>query len=360
MHARLDALNLALKVEEGHTGSGFALCDVQLVPNGINAAQAMTCEFVYSGEESVTGVKLNGAAFPGAASNRVLWSVKGPFTKGGQRTFTAISPLSTEAASAVKRGKAYFLLMTAEHPGGWVRGQLVPRDMIALTFSEDALTSPPKSQGSTAHALVTYQKVPAAGSDTEEKLVINIVHTVRDALGVHLHGPRYITGGYKKYFSPEPPNGCTPTRGVTTLSTNQQQLASMNGELYLDILSQTNANGELQVNINRIASHWAVLTGDYELPESSGINDIGIVIFYLYNSSTNANLKRRLHVRWNLSGDAKGVGGASVFVTFICVLSVLRKQRSQSICTFTHALRRCICTVAARMKTRLGPSLCCP
>lgn len=176
------------------------------------------------------------------------------------------SPITPAQVTALREGNTYVNIHTVANPGGELRGQLGPNEILLQAGLSGANEVPPVA--TSASGLATFDLTQSTGQLPFEVSVTGIV----SATGAHIHrapaganGPVIVDlltagGGVL--------NPAKPLTGTVSL-TATQVISLLNGGLYANVHTAANPGGEIRGQIEqprRFLTYRAGLNGANELP----------------------------------------------------------------------------------------------
>jgi len=147
--------------------------------------------------------------------------------------------LSSDIATALKRGQLYVAVHTKTNPDGEIRGQILTTAKNFVATLKGSNEVPP--------ILSKFEGKGSFQLDYESKeLKYQISHNVKDATAAHIHGPATTTQNGDVLVTFDSPKS---TIKGTHILTEQHFEFLRSGLLYVNIHTEANANGEIRGQI---------------------------------------------------------------------------------------------------------------
>jgi glucose/arabinose dehydrogenase/plastocyanin len=282
------ALNGANEVPNPVTTDGTGLGTLALVGN------QLTFNLGYQGLSSAaTAAHIHGPAT--AAQTAGVLVDLAPFNGGAlgiEGRFSGTITLTPDQLASVIDGLTYVNIHTSTHPGGEMRGQIVPQAAgVPLSVAMSGAAEKP-------NAVTTSGEGNGLFSLEGNTLLFNITYTNLSgvATAVHFHGPASTAQSTSVLVSLEPFSvGALGTSGTLAGSvglTSIQRDWVLSGQTYVNLHTENNPAGEIRGQITPVLM-VASLSGTQERPNPVVTGGTGLGTFTLVGNQLGFNITYR-------------------------------------------------------------------
>ena len=223
------------------TGSGHGIFGLE--------GNLLTFNIAYSNLSSVaTAAHIHGPASTAAAAGIQVSLV--PFNGGSfgtSGTLSGVVALTPDQRNMLLGGQSYVNIHTGNHPGGEIRGQIVP---VLMSASLSGVNERPAAIATTGHGSGTFTLVG-------NQLSLNVTYggLLSPATASHIHGPASLFSSAGILVNLAPYNGGNygasgSLAGTTTLVTSNL-LSVIDGATYVNVHTTNNPSGEIRGQITR-------------------------------------------------------------------------------------------------------------